>query len=449
MTPITARLIQCDNKSLVSEWRPPENKRIGVVSCNACQVVCASGCEIFYILIEQGKLEVKSTRVLEFEIACLDVSPLDDQYTKSDIIAVGLWTDISVSILKLPTMETIHTVKLGGEIIPRSILIAKFEGINYLLCALGDGSMFYFVLNKELGKLFDQKKVTLGTQPLTLKTFRSLSTINVFACSDRPTVIYSSNHKLVFSNVNLKEVNHMCSLNAEAYPDSLALATKNSVILGTIDEIQKLHIRTVPLGESPRRIAYQEQSSTFGVITMRTDIQDSSGPMPSRPSASTQTSNITSSSAIASLSRPGASVSNSKYGQEIEVHNLLIIDQNTFEVLHAHQFMQTEFALSLISAKLGDDPNTYYIVGTAIVNPEEPDPKVGRIIVFHFNDGKLHQMAEKEIKGACYSLVEFNGKVLASINTTVRLFEWTNDKDLRLECSHFNNVLALFLKTKG
>lgn len=326
--------------------------------------------------------------------------------------------------------------------------MTQFEGINYLLCALGDGSMFYFVLDKESGKLADQKKVTLGTQPTILKTFRSLSTTNVFACSDRPTVIYSSNHKLVFSNVNLKEVNHMCSINAEAYPDSLALATKNSVILGTIDEIQKLHIRTVSLGESPRRISYQEESSTFGVITVRTDIQDSSGLKPSRPSASTLTSNITSSSNIASLSRPGVA-SSSEYGQEMEIHNLLIVDQNTFEVLHAHQFMQTEFALSLISAKLGDDPNTYYIVGTAIVNAEEPDPKVGRIIVFHYNDGKLHQITEKEIKGACYSLVEFNGKVLASINTTVRLFEWTNDKDLRLECSHFNNVLALFLKTKG
>lgn len=30
--------------------------------------------------------------------------------------------------------------------------------------------------------------------------------------------------------------------------------------IGTIDEIQKLHIRTVPLQESPRKIAYQEQT---------------------------------------------------------------------------------------------------------------------------------------------------------------------------------------------
>lgn len=73
----------------------------------------------------------------------------------------------------------------------------------------------------------------------------------------------------------------------------------------------------------------------------------------------------------------------------------------------------------------------------------------GRIIIYHFSDGKLQQVAEKEMKGAVYALAEFNGKVLASINSTVRLFEWTSDKDLRLECSHFNNILALFVKTKG
>lgn len=446
VTPTTARLIQCDNKAMIFEWKPPDDKRISVVACNSCQMVCATAYDIYYIEITSGKLVHKSTVTLDYEVACLDISPLGDNATAAELVAVGLWTDISACILRLPNLEMVHNEKLGGEIIPRSILMAHFEGIVYLLCALGDGSMFYFVLDKNSNRLTDQKKVTLGTQPTILKTFRSLSTTNVFACSDRPTVIYSSNHKLVFSNVNLKEVNHMCSLNAEAYQDSLALATKNSVILGTIDEIQKLHIRTVPLGESPRRIAYQEASQTFGVITVRTDVQDSNGLAPSRQSASTQTSNVTSSTNIALL-KPGAS--NAEFGQEVEVHNLLIIDQNTFEVLHAHHFMQTEYAMSLISAKLGNDPNTYYIVGTALVNPEEPEPKVGRIIIYHYADGNLTQVSEKEIKGACYSLVEFNGRVLATINSTVRLYEWTDDKDLRLECSHFNNVLALYCKTKG
>lgn len=33
--------------------------------------------------------------------------------------------------------------------------------------------------------------------------------------------------------------------------------------------------------------------------------------------------------------------------------------------------------------------------------------------------GKLQTVAEKEVKGAVYSMVEFNGKLLASINSTV------------------------------
>lgn len=48
---------------------------------------------------------------------------------------------------------------------------------------------------------------------------------------------------------------------------SLALATKSTVTIGTIDEIQKLHIRTVALGESPRRIAYQEPTQVLLIVT--------------------------------------------------------------------------------------------------------------------------------------------------------------------------------------
>ena len=92
-------------------------------------------------------------------------------------------------LIKLPSLEEISKEYLGGQIIPRSIHMTKFEGTNYLLCALAD-----------------KKKVILGTQPTVLRKFRTGAVSNVFACSDRPTVIYSSNQKLVFSNVNLKEV---------------------------------------------------------------------------------------------------------------------------------------------------------------------------------------------------------------------------------------------------
>ena len=58
-----------------------------------------------------------SQATMEHEVACVDVTPLgDDLSAKSDLCAIGLWTDISVRLLKLPSLEIIHTQPLGGGI---------------------------------------------------------------------------------------------------------------------------------------------------------------------------------------------------------------------------------------------------------------------------------------------------------------------------------------------
>ncbi|XP_031549547.1 DNA damage-binding protein 1-like [Actinia tenebrosa] len=458
ITAHSVRLVNCKTRQLVSEWKHWSGKNISVAACNTEQVVTAVGSELFYIEIGPGKLEQISQVTMEHEVACLDITPTVDQNAKADMIGVGLWTDISIRVLRIPDLDSLYVEMLGGEIIPRSILKTSFEGIHYLLCALGDGTLFYFNMDPHNGVLSERKKVTLGTQPTILRTFKSLSTVNVFACSDRPTVIYSSNHKLVFSNVNLKEVNYMCPLNSKGYPDSLALANEGALTIGTIDEIQKLHIRTVPLGESPRRIAYQEATQSFGIVSVRIEVYEPSQgrTVPLHPSASSTTNNITSSASInmsgTSEGASGAShsaVDGITFGDEIEVSSLLIVDQHTFEVTHAHQLKDNECATSLMSCTLSDDPNTYYCVGTAFVFPEEAEPKSGRLLLFQLTEGKLVQVAEKEVKGAVYSLVEFNGKVLAGINSNVGIYEWTADKELRQECCYYDNILVLYLKTKG
>ncbi|KPJ17707.1 DNA damage-binding protein 1 [Papilio machaon] len=418
--------------ALGAQWRVEGARALSVVACSNTRVVAAAGPRIYLLAIGQARLDLLSEVCMEEEVACLDLGPGEE----AALLGVGLWTDISVRVLRLPELTQLHAEKLSGEIIPRSLLISELEGVCYLLCALGDGSMFYFTLDRETGALASRKRVTLGTQPTVLRSFRSLSTTNIFACSDRPTVIFSSNHKLVFSNVNLKEVTHMCSLNAQAYPDSLALATDSTVTIGTIDEIQKLHIRTVPLGETPRRIAYQEVSQTFGVITMRIDkVEWSSGlgtAVASRVSAST--------SASSASGAPPQPPKHAPAALDLETHNLLILDQHTFEG------QRNSASPSIISNwkcfKGSTRDSSASLLDVSVMFQ-------GRILLFHWSEGRLAQVAEKEIKGGCYTLVEFNGKLLASINSTVRLFEWTSEKELRLECSHFNNIVALYMKVKG
>ena len=40
------------------------------------------------------------------------------------------------------------------------------------------------------------------------------------------------------------------------------------LIIGSIDEIQKLHIQTIELGESPYRITYVEHAKSYAVLTV-------------------------------------------------------------------------------------------------------------------------------------------------------------------------------------
>ena len=53
------------------------------------------------------------------------------------------------------------------------------------------------------------------------------------------------------------------------------------------------------------------------------------------------------------------------------------------------------------------------------------------------------------MKGAPYTSECANGKLLTTINSTVRQWEWTQDKALNLECSHFNNIISLYMKRRG
>ena len=55
-----------------------------------------------------------SMTTMEHEVACLDITPLSDSSSQSDFCAVGLWTDISARILKLPSFESMHVEMLGG-----------------------------------------------------------------------------------------------------------------------------------------------------------------------------------------------------------------------------------------------------------------------------------------------------------------------------------------------
>jgi len=208
-----------------------------------------------------------------------------------------------------------------------------FDSQPYVFISLADGPIVYYQLNIEQGLLYERKKISLGTKPTTLTigqhTDSSISRTVLFACSDHPSVISSSNNKLVFSSVNLREIVCMCSFNSEYYGPSLTLVTDMGVILGRIDDIQKLHVRAVVLGESVRRIAFMEEEKAYIILTQYIDVCQTDSIVPISKQAHQKIDCTTKIKAIEQLTHQRSN----------DVWNsIVILDQHTHEGIKYHRF---------------------------------------------------------------------------------------------------------------
>lgn len=95
--------------------------------------MATGGGHLVYLEIGDGILAKVKHAQLEYDISCLDINPIGENPNFSQLAAVGMWTDISVRIFSLPDLNLITKESLGGEIIPRSVLLCSFEGVCYLL----------------------------------------------------------------------------------------------------------------------------------------------------------------------------------------------------------------------------------------------------------------------------------------------------------------------------
>jgi DNA damage-binding protein 1 len=175
---------------------------------------------------------------------------------------------------------------------------------------------------------------------------------------------------------------HVATINSTAFPDALALGTANGVVIGNIEDIQRLHIQTIPLRETPRRINFQESSRTFLLATAKHQMD--------------------------------------ARGYEEEAYSIRLLDCLTYETLDVYDMPINEVILSLESVMFVDDELVYYAVGTTFVLPAEDEPTRGRLLIMHVTESRqLRLIAEHEIRGAPYQLCAFNGKLLVAYNNRV------------------------------
>lgn len=262
-----------------------------------------------------------------------------------------------------------------------------------LLVGLGDGHLISLSLDPLTTALSLAKRMQLGTKPVTLRRFHVGARLNVFAASDRPSVIYSVKKKLLYSAVNTDEVLFMTAFHCPGYPNCLALAKAGALVIGNIDEIQKLHVRSVALHEQPRRIAFHEPSGTLAVATLEY--------RPAREDAGERQL-----AWLRLLSASGLDILDSFQLDDKEEPAALAVVQLEDGGVGVGRVKLEDEGVGVGGVKLEDEgvggvfarpppplappPASLIALGTAYVLPEQDEPTKGRILLFEVKVRGVH-----------------------------------------------------------
>jgi DNA damage-binding protein 1 len=266
------RLVKASSLALSDQWQPPEGRQITVCCVNTLprgQIAVAVGGTLLVCLRVDGmSLRQTASCTLRHEIACMDMTPLVPG-EDSTVLAVGFWSEYSVSVLELPSLKTLVSEPLmAGNVVPRSVRLANLDGQPRVLVGLGDGRLVHYRL-QGTHELVERKTVPLGTKAVLLTPFVSAGgAASIFVGCDRPAVIYSGARKLLTSNVNQKNVSFVTSFHTAQFPHCLAMATGEALVVGRLQSLQKLHVDTIRLGgEMARRLAHHAPARAFAIGT--------------------------------------------------------------------------------------------------------------------------------------------------------------------------------------
>ncbi|KAL3805655.1 hypothetical protein HJC23_005899 [Cyclotella cryptica] len=365
---------------------------------------------------------------------------------------------------------------------------------DMLLVGIGDGKLISFAVAQtglsRCWSVHSRKEVSLGTHGILLMRLRNGAHLNpevkstcVLATGDRPTVVYltggnggcSTNPKLCYSTISLTveddeeedgqashrsiTVNAASSfrssqLFSSAYTNdghySLCVCDENTLRLGVIDDVQKLHVTSYKLGMTPRRIAYHEAGRVYCVGCIDGDAAGGSG---------------------------------NQIGAELNMGNCVrFFDGSSFEEINRIDLEPFETILSLVSVSLStNSPRTpqrqddakdykpYILIGTAYAYPDEDEPTQGRVLVVECKSGHaqlkseddawdgdsrdVRQITQMPTRGGVYSICPFyNGTVLLTVNSKTHLCQLSMDNDQRGELTivgagHHGHMLSLCLSS--
>ncbi|RXW24467.1 hypothetical protein EST38_g1372 [Candolleomyces aberdarensis] len=371
------------------------------------------------------------------EVSAISCLPATSTSPFSPFVAVSYWRTNHAEILQFSQEKLVTVVKTDAlPAIVRSLQLFNFnvqKGLPdyqiYLICGLGNGSLAHFKFDPKAKQLLDKKIVSLGHAPVSLTVCEVNTKASIFAAGNRATVVSLDNKKLVHSPVMLKDMVGACRFNSKSFPNSLVLAGAEGLTIGRVLDLNKLNVRTIPLGyDNPRRIAYIPLLRCFAV-------------------ACTIAKGI-------------------RIGEFEPVKSVLrLYDDTNFTVLSEFKCDVNEEITSLagFTHKVEGKEFSYICAGSVIYPDEDNKPVQGRLRIFTAvaQDGPatsntdLTLVTSEDIVGCVYAVKSVNDKLVVAAESAVILFNFVRDATspatftLESAATWYNNYIVSSLGSYG
>lgn len=389
VTETTVRLASTESGMVESEWSAPEGSVITAASLNETHALLSLGGTAVVVLdLRHGLGRVQQRDFsAEEQVACVALPP-----GSGSIGLLGSWKNAQLLICNLSNLETVHAVYISEESLPRTLLLTQIFPDQHptLFAALADGTVVTYTFDSGSHELSNRQSTVLGTGEASLRTLpRGNGLYNVFATCEHPTLIYSSEGRLVYSAVTAEKATVVCPFDSEAYPGAVAVATSEDLRIAHVDTERTTHVQTLKVDETVRRIAYSPSLKAFGLGTIKRILRG---------------------------------------GEESLFSHFKLVDEIQFKELDTFPLKEEELVESVLRCELPDGADRVaerFIVGTAYLDHREQGSERGRIIVLEVtHDRQLKPVTEIAVKGGCRCLAICEGKIVAALIKTIVVYNY-------------------------
>ncbi|PWN49180.1 putative splicing factor 3B subunit 3 [Violaceomyces palustris] len=456
--PLGVRHILADK--MVNEWATPtlpngEPTTIVATTSNERQVVVAlSSNEIVYFELDMdGQLnEYQERKGMGARVLTMSMAECPEGRQRTPYLAVGC-EDSTVRIISLDPDSTLASISIQAlTASPSSICVAEMNDVTidrnhptlFVNIGLQNGVLLRTVLDPISGQLTDTRTRFLGSKPVRLVRVKVQGQSSVLALSSRSWLSYAYQSRMHFTPLIFETLDHAWTFSAELCPEGLIGVIGSSLRIFTIPFLgTKLKHDTIPLSYTPRCLASNPDKPNLAYIVE---------------------------SEHRTLSPEAKTKRLSELGRELKPHERGVLDLDPAEFgfvrAEAGQWSscvrvvdgvasQTTFRLELegneaaFTASIvpfsaaNDEP--HLVVGSAVDTYISPKAcKAAYISVFKLTGGGrgLELVHKTEVEDVPLALKPFQGKLLAGIGKTLRLYDLGKKKLLR-KCENKNFPTAI------